>query len=196
MQTIPRGETTSAIADIQKRLHPKAMRADALAELNHLFASGRPPEPPLRGFLPGELVTMSLTRPADAFVRWVSSLYMPWLGKAFDPESNRGINVLRSAARSQMKVLWRSYEPKVSSDGNLDAFPFNTRIAPGALDPNVDVLKIDYDFDENPSFIIRHILDELVQIDEGFYLGKILYRTRNAWHPIGFFSLRDAAISV
>lgn len=196
MQTIPRSETTSAIADIQRRLHPKAMRTDVLAELNDLFASGRPPEPAPRGFLPGDLVTMSLTRPTDAFVRWVSGLYMPWLGKAFDPESNKGINVLKPAVRSQMKVLWRNYEPKVSDDGNLEAFPFNTRIAPGALDPNVDVLKIDYDFEANPSFIIRHILDELVQIDEGFYLGKILYRTRNAWHPIGFFSLRDATISV
>jgi hypothetical protein len=193
MQTMPRNETRSRVADIRKRLHPKAMRAESLAELDKLFREGKPPQPQPDGFLPGELVSMSLTRPTDAFVRWVAGMYMPWLGKKFDREANTGINILRPAARSQMKILWKNYEPTVTDNGELEAFPFTTRIAPGALDPNVDVLKIDYDFDANPKFIIRHILDELVQIDEGYYLGKILYRTRNSWHPIGFFSLRDAS---
>lgn len=191
MQTADRTDTRSTLSDIQKRLRPKAVRADAIAELDALFRDGTAPDPQPDGFLPGELVTMSLTRPTDAFVRWLSGLYMPWQGKKFDREANEGINILKPAARSQLKVLWRSYEPNVAPDGNLEAFPFRTRIAPGAIDPNVDVLKIDYDFEANPSFIIRHILDELVQIDDGLYLGKILYRTRNSWHPIGFFSLRD-----
>ena len=191
MQTDTRAGARSTLSDIQDRLQPKAVRADALAELDSLFRGGTAPHPAPDGFLPGDLVTMSLTRPSDAFVRWVSGHYMPWLGKKFDPNTNEGINILRPAARSQMKLLWKSYVPQVAADGNLEAFPFKTRVAPGALDPNVDVLKIDYDFDANPSFLIRHILDELVQIDEGLYLGKILYRTRNSWHPIGFFSLRD-----
>ena len=191
MQTADRTDTRSTLSDIQKRLRPKAVRAEVIAELDAMFRDGKAPDPQPDGFLPGELVTMSLTRPTDAFVRWLSGLYMPWLGKKFDREANEGINILRPAARSQLKVLWRSYEPNVASDGNLEAFPFRTRIAPGAIDPNVDVLKIDYDYEANPSFIIRHILDELVQIDDGLYLGKILYRTRNSWHPIGFFSLRD-----
>lgn len=191
MQTADRTDTRSTLSDIQKRLRPKAVRADAIAELDALFRDGTAPDPQPNGFLPGELVTMSLTRPTDAFVRWLTGLYMPWQGKKFDRDANEGINILKPAARSQLKVLWRSYEPKVAPDGNLEAFPFRTRIAPGAIDPNVDVLKIDYDFEANPSFIIRHILDELVQIDDGLYLGKILYRTRNSWHPIGFFSLRD-----
>lgn len=191
MQTADRTDTRSTLSDIQKRLRPKAVRADAIAELDALFRDGTAPDPQPDGFLPGELVTMSLTRPTDAFVRSLTGLYMPWLGKKFDRDANEGINILKPAARSQLKVLWRSYEPQVAPDGNLEAFPFRTRIAPGAIDPNVDVLKIDYDFEANPSFIIRHILDELVQIDDGLYLGKILYRTRNSWHPIGFFSLRD-----
>ena len=191
MQTDARTDTRSTLSEIQGRLHPKAVRADALAELDSLFRGGTAPHPQPDGFLPGDLVTMSVTRPSDAFVRWVSGHYMPWLGKKFDRESDEGINILRPAARSQMKVLWKSYEPRVATDGNLEAFPFKTRVAPGALDPNVDVLKIDYDFEANPSFLIRHILDELVQIDDGLYLGKILYRTRNTWRPIGFFSLRD-----
>ena len=191
MKTETRAAPRSDLPEIQKRLQPKTVRAEALAELDELFRGGGPPDPQPNGFLPGDLVTMSLTRPSDAFVRFVSSHYMPWLGKSFDRDANEGINVLKPVARSQMKVLWRHYEPRPNADGNLEAFPFRTRIAPGALDPNVDVLKIDYDFEANPKFIIRHILDELVQIDDGLYLGKILYRTRNAWHSIGFFSLRD-----
>jgi hypothetical protein len=50
-------------------------------------------------------------------------------------------------------------------------------------------LKIDYDFDANPSFIIRSILDEVVQIDEGLYLVKILFRRGRSHRRIGFFSL-------
>ena len=191
MQTDTRTGTRSTLSDIQGRLQPKAVRADALGELNSLFKGGTAPHRPPDGFLPGDLVTMSLTRPSDAFVRFVSGHYMPWLGKKFDRESNEGINILKPVARSQMKVLWKNYTPSVATDGNLEAFPFKMRVAPGELDPNVDVLKIDYDFDANPSFIIRHILNELVQIDDGLYLGKILYRTRNAWHLIGYFSLRD-----
>lgn len=180
------------LSDITRRLQPRVMRASALGELDELFRSGRPPEPGPRGFLPGELVTMAMTRPTDAFVRWVSGMYMPWLGKSFDPENESGINLLRPGARSQMKVLWRGYEPRRNEDGNLEAFPFKTRVGPGRLDPQVDVLKIDYDFDANPDFIIRHILDELVQIDDDLYLGKILYRLRDSWHAIGFFSLHSS----
>lgn len=180
------------LTDISRRLQPRVMRAEALSDLDALFRSGRPPEPPPRGFLPGELITMSVTRPTDGFVRWVSGMYMPWRGKSFDPDAQSGINILEPSARSQMKVLWRSYEPRRNVDGDLEAFPFRTRIGPGRLDPQVDVLKIDYDFDANPDFLIRHILDELVQIDDDLYLGKILYRLRDAWHAIGFFSLTSA----
>lgn len=191
MQTETRSDPETKLAAIQQRLQPRVMRAGALTELDELFRSGRAPDPRPDGFLPGRLLTMSLTRPTDAFVRWVTGHYMPWLGKSFDAESNEGINILKAGARSQLKVLFRNYEPHRNDRGDLEAFPFRTRIAPGALDPNVEVLKIDYDFEANPDFVIRRILDELVQIEEGLYLGKILYRTRDSWHSIGFFSLRS-----
>jgi hypothetical protein len=58
----------------------------------------------------------------------------------------------------------------------------------GGLDPDVRVLKIDYDFDENPA-LIRRILDEVVQIAPGRYLGKVLFRVGGRHRRIGFFSL-------
>ncbi|MDQ3955187.1 MAG: hypothetical protein M3285_06535 [Actinomycetota bacterium] len=190
MEALARRAGSDPLTDIRLRLEPEAMRARALDELNELFRGGSPPDPAPRGFQPGTLVTLSVAKPIDAFARRLSKLYMPWMGKSFDADKNEGINILRSKARSQVKVLWPSYEPH-EADGKLEAFPFKTRVAPGALDPDVQVLKIDYDFEANPDFLIRRILDELVQIEDGFYLGKILYRARGNWHPIGFFSLQN-----
>ena len=166
------------------------MRASALEELNDLFRSGSAPHPKPSGFQAGTLVTMSLAKPIDSLARRISKIYMPWMGKSFDVDNDEGINVLKSGARSQVKLLWPSYEPR-EVNGRLEVFPFKTRVEPGALDPDVQVLKIDYDFEANPDFLIRRILDELVEIEDGFYLGKILYRTRRGWHPIGFFSLQN-----
>ncbi len=45
--------------------------------------------------------------------------------------------------------------------------PFRIRRGLGQLEPSVDVLKIDYYFDANPRFVIRRILDELVEVEEG-----------------------------
>ena len=132
---------------------------------------------------------MSVARPADAAVRAIASLYMPWLGKSFDPSTQSGVNVLTPSARPPMKVLWPSYEPERTLADRIEAFPFRNRVEEAAVDPGVQVLKIDYDYEANPDFLIRRLLDELVQIDDGLYLGKILFRTKSGRHPIGFFSL-------
>ena len=47
----------------------------------------------------------------------------------------------------------------------------------------------DYDFAVNPGFVIRRILDEVVQVADGVYLGKVLLRARERFHRVGFFSL-------
>lgn len=187
MDTLTRSGRT--LEEIQDELRPGRMRKRAIAELDDLFRSGKAPDPPPDGFLPGRLVTMSLSRPSDAFVRSLGDLYMPWLGKSFDRRDATGLNVLVKSAKTPVKGLWPSYTPISESDEKLEVFAFKTRIAPGAIDPDVDVLKIDYDFEANPNFLIRKILDELVQIDDGHYLGKILFRWKSSYRPIGFFSL-------
>jgi hypothetical protein len=189
MDTMTATRTTRSLEEIQNDLDPGALRKRAIRELDELFRSGRTPDPLPDGFLPGRLVTMSLTRPTDAFVRGVSGAYMPWLGKSFDRAASTGINVLVKSAKGPMKALWPSYKPVSESDDRIEVFPFNTRVGPGAVDPEVEVLKIDYDFEANPNLLIRRILDELVQIDDGLYLGKILFRRGNSFVPIGFFSL-------
>jgi hypothetical protein len=190
MATTTRKKATARtrLTEIHVRLQPRAQRSWAIENLNEMFRAGQVPDPLPDGMLPGRLLTMSVSSPSDAFVRRIAGLYMPWLGKKFDAAESEGINVLRPSAKTPMKIFWPSYEPNVFAD-RIEAFPFKNRIDAGAVDPDVKVYKIDYDFDANPAFIIRRILDELVQVDDGLYLGKILLRWRSSWRPIGFFSL-------
>jgi hypothetical protein len=58
------------------------------------------------------------------------------------------------------------------------------------VDPDITTFKIDYDFEANPNFLIRRILDEVVQIAPGRLLGKILFHVGDRFHLIGYFSLR------
>jgi hypothetical protein len=186
-------ERTSArreLFEVEERIDPKLNRARSIERLDEIFRSGRAPDPRPDGFQYGRFITMSVWGPSDGLTRRIAHLYMPWLGKQFDAAAETGINILKPSARTPMRALWRSYEPRVLAD-RLEAFPFRTRVAPGAVDSDLDVLKIDYDFEANPDFIIRRILDELVQVDVGFYLGKILFRTKESWKPIGFFTLEN-----
>ena len=177
------------LRDIQDRLEPDIARSKALADLDGMFAAGRTPDPLPSGMLDGQLVTVSVWGPFDALARRIAKVWMPWLGKTFDPESMTGVNVLAPSARKPMRALWPSYVPERELADRIEAFPFRTRVAPGELDPEVDVLKIDYDFDANPDLSVRRILDELVEVEDGLYLGKVLFRRQGAWMRIGYFTL-------
>ena len=82
------------------------------------------------------------------------------------------------------------------SDAGLVVFDFNTWIEPGAVDPDRDVLVIDYaSVDSNPRVIIKQIRDELVEVVPGAHLGKMLWRHGDgpdARHTLlAFFALRS-----
>src|SRR5688500_17632343 len=97
------------LRDIQDRLRPDAARDQALAELNEMFRAGRTPDPSPSGMLNGRLVTTSIWGPVDALGRRIASMWMPWLGKNFDPGVMRGVNVLTPSARTPMRLLWPGY---------------------------------------------------------------------------------------
>jgi hypothetical protein len=177
------------LVDLSNRLSPGVNRSQVLSELDRMFRAGTVLEPLPEGFLRGRLVATSTWGPLDTFFRWLAALYMPWEGKSFDPHASTGSNRFSTSVTLPMRLLWPSYAPLEHTATGLSAFEFRTRIAPGMLDPGVEVLKIDYDFDANPRFIIRRILDELVQVGNGVYLGKVLFRAGGRYHPIGFFSL-------
>jgi hypothetical protein len=61
---------------------------------------------------------------------------------------------------------------------------------PSALDPGTTVLRIDYrDVPENPSWPVRRVLDELVSVDDGLYLGQALFAGRGTLRRAAWFSL-------
>ena len=176
---------------LSDQLDPRRNRAAVLARLDEIYRSGTAPDPLPDGFLPGRLLAMSVQPQFDGAVRRIASLWMPWQGKVFDPDTMAGVNRFIPNVRIPMRIVFPKYTPETMTRMKVEAFPFRNRIAPGAADPDLDTFKIDYDFDANPDFLIRRILDELVQIAPGRYLGKILFRLNGRFHPIGYFSLRS-----
>ncbi|HEX9376494.1 MAG TPA: hypothetical protein VGB19_09680 [Actinomycetota bacterium] len=175
------------------RLNPAFTRAAVLARFDEIFRSGTAPSPLPQGFQPGRLLATSIQPSLDGAIRRIAKLWMPWKGKVFDPDTMTGVNRFQPNVRLPMKAVWPGYTPETQTVRSVEAFPFRNRVAPGKADPDIEVFKIDYDFEANPSFLIRRILDELVQIAPGRYLGKILFRVGDRFHPIGFFSLRSSS---
>jgi hypothetical protein len=116
---------------------------------------------------------------------------MPWQGRMFFAGDNTDNNRMTGVAALASKLLWPLYSMKDAEAGKL-AFDFKTYVEAGKLDPDREVMVIDYaDIESNPMLIIRSIRDELVEIVTGCYLGKILYRTPNDKHlMVGYFALR------
>jgi len=181
----------SRLAEIEARVRPSGNRVHTLRELDELFRSGEVPDPLPAGFQRGTFIATSIWGPVDRAFRRIGDAWMPWLGKSFDATTSTGINVLKTNARRPMKLVWPSLRPNPAGNGRLEAFPFRNRIGTGEVDADLKVYKIEYDFAANPSFVIRRVLDEVVQIDDGLLLGKILYRVGSVYHPIGFFSLEQ-----
>jgi hypothetical protein len=161
---------------------------EAHATLGRIFRLGVPPNPPLDGTTRGILLTPTLSRTLDLGLRALAAAWLPWTGKRFDAAASTGENLLAAGARAPARVIWPSYRLQPAEEGYV-AFRFRTHVGPGAVDPDLETLKIDYDSDENPRFLIRDILDELVQIVPGAYLGKVLLRRRGDWLPVGYFAL-------
>jgi hypothetical protein len=173
-------------------------RAEAHDSLNRIFRLGTLPEPMLDGRFEGVAITPTTFATADPALRALASLWMPWLGKRFDAETQTGDNMMLPSARLPSKLFWPSYRFRSLGDGGYAAFRFRTYSGAGALDHERWVLKIDYDWDENPSLLIRDILDELVQVVPDVYLGKALLRSGPMspnWRLVGYFVLHPATLS-
>jgi hypothetical protein len=179
------------LLEVSDSLHPGLRRRAALEELDRLFRAGTVPDPLPDGFLSGRLVGTSTWGPWDGVVQRLARAWMPWRGKSFEAQSSTGLNrfAVLPGVRVGFRILWPTYRPITDGPDRIEAFAFRNRLGEGAVDPGLNVFKIDYNFESNPGFVIRRILDELVQIDEGLYLGKILMRLGGRFRPIGFFML-------
>lgn len=142
------------------------------------FARGQVPQPKLDGFYPG---TSHI-----AF-----GLPVPWLGKRFTLTPEGGANILSGLGGTLARVLTPRYKHFVhESDGTVSGYNFKALTGTGLRDPQVQVLKLDYNLPENPG-LIRIINDELVQVDPGRYLGKVYMQLLPGWFLfVGFFELK------
>jgi hypothetical protein len=183
-------ESQAELDRLTERLDPGRNRREAILGLERLFHSGIAPDPWPSGPLKGDLVATTTWGPWDWFVSRVARRWMPWQGKAFDPAARTGLNHFHPTRATSLSLTAAfPAHPQRRLPGRIEAFPFRNRVGWGALDPDVQVLKIDYDFEANPA-LIRHVLDELVQIAPGRYLGKVLFRVGTRHQRIGFFTLR------
>ena len=116
---------------------------------------------------------------------------VPWLGKSFDSANSLGFNIFTPQGGSILKILTPLYKLfKKNKEGNTDAFFFKTRTGPALKDGPLNVIKLDYDSAENP-FLIRIILDEIVETAPEQYLGKVHLKVfPGIYSTIGFFGLR------
>ena len=116
---------------------------------------------------------------------------MPWLGKTFDTAKQSGDNIF-----TRDSYLWaRIFNPlygvfRLVDSNTYRGFAFRTCTAPGRMDPDRIVFKIDYDPDENPSLTIRRVPDELAQVDRTTYLEKAhLHWWWGRWQTAAYFAL-------
>jgi hypothetical protein len=181
---------------VAERIHEaqtllKRERTRGLGVLNEIFRLGTPPARPLNGGYSGKLVALDIAPGLTRFVEMISAWWMPWKGKTFDAARARGDNVFTRDSLALAHVYWPLYRGYVENGhGTYRAFAFRTRVALGLADPDRQVLKIDYDLDGNPGFSIRRVLDELVQVADGYYLGKAHVKWWwGRWQLVAYFTL-------
>ncbi len=169
-------------------------RARGLAALNDLFRSGTLPSD-LDGPLTGVLVTATLATWPDTRMRAWADRDLPWLGKRFTPAG--GDNLWLRWPGVLDTVFWKmngalGWQAVEHSPRRYRTFPFRTAVGQGVADPDRTVLKIIYDARPNP-FPVRRVLDELIALGDGVYLGKAYGRLARRWRLLAYFALMESA---
>jgi hypothetical protein len=166
-------------------------RKRGFAALNEIFRAGSPPNPPLDGRYAGELVALDVAPGLNQFIEMITSRWLPWKGKFFDVAHASGDNIFTRDSLLLAHIFWPLYRGyKVESVQRYRAFTFRTHLAPGLSDPDRQVLKLDYNLEGNPSLSVRRVLDELVQVDTAYYLGKAQLKWWwGKWQLVAYFSL-------
>lgn len=94
----------------------------------------------------------------DGFLKGSADFYhASWQGKKVNLATATGINIFQDNGK------------------DVEKFPFKTYVGKGLRDKSIDVFKIDYADTDSPWYA-RPILDEIVEVAPGKYLGKIHYR--------------------
>lgn len=166
-------------------------RGGGLAQLETCFAGAAPPGE-LDGPYEGRFLTATVGGPADRLLSAVTAVWMPWRGKTFDRALGQGRNRFSGPAAPFLRLLFHGQRGVAGArPGETTAFRFLATPGPSKLQPGVRVMRIDYDLPDNPRWPIRRVLDELVTVDDGVYLGQALFHRRDGWSRGAWFSLHS-----
>lgn len=188
---LARDEAWRWFADAGERLPTD--RATVMRELAALFATGRP-STGIDGETEGALVGWVAAPVADRLLRLVTDRWLPWAGKRFNAAAGTGDNMLLASTKPIARAVWPTYRLRPFGE-RLTGFDFTTSIQRGVLDPDVDVLVIDYaSVRSNPWLFIKQIRDELVEVVPGAHLGKMILEGPGDRHTLlAYFALRSTA---
>jgi hypothetical protein len=160
-----------------------------LAEVQNCFAGGKAAEG-LIGFRRARLIATTCGYGVDGPLEAMARMWMPWRGQHFSRQAAEGANLFTVGGRRAIRTVFPRYRGLGDDEVGTSAFRFVTSIAPSVSHPGVTVLRLDYrGVGENPSFPIRRMVDELVQIDEDLCLGQALMTWGGRPHRVAWFSL-------
>ena len=161
--------------------------------LEDAFAKGSVPSS-LDGRTRGRLLATTVGHGVDVPFEAVATAWMPWKGKTFDSDAREGRNIFADGVRKTMRITLPTYRDAVPDGPNrCTAFRFLSSVGPSALDEHVEVLRIDYrDVPENPAWPIRRVLDEVVAVGDGIFLGQALLAWRGQLRRAAWFCLEEA----
>jgi hypothetical protein len=180
----------AAIAEATRQF-PR-QRAASIAQLNEIFSHGAAPRPALDGRYQGALLTTSVSPLIDSLARALIGRWLPWKGKVFDAATQTGDNMFSNDGLWASRLVFPGYKgTRPDGPGRSRALQFRTYLGAGKDDPAPEVLKLDYNLETNPGFIVRDVLDELVQVYSGYYLGKAHLLWRNKWRCAAYFTLQQ-----
>jgi len=94
--------------------------------------------------------------PDGLYTGTVAGPSFSWKGKWFDRSGHTGINIFAGA------------------NGDMEKYPFTESVGSGVHD-DISVIRIDYNVSQNPWWL-RPVLDEVVEVAPGAYLGKLQLR--------------------
>jgi len=160
-----------------------------LAEVQTCFAGGKAAEG-LVGFRRARLIATTCGYGVDGPLEAMARMWMPWRGQHFSRQAAEGANLFTVGGRRAIRTVFPRYRGLGDDEEGTSAFRFVTSIAPSVSHPGVTVLRLDYrGVGENPSFPVRRMVDELVQIDDDLCLGQALMTWSGRPHRVAWFSL-------
>ncbi len=162
----------------------KTLRSDTSLALQ--FASGTTPKQ-LDGFYQGKLIKLLPKNVLESFGSMILQVWLPWYGKEFAGQENKGSNRLPKYLLSFFKSFYGDSIILKIDKQSINVFPFRTMITTGLQD-KMKVLQLTYDLPQNPSRV-RQVIDELVCIEKDTYLGKAYLKEGNKQRIVAYFTL-------